>query len=89
MTTTADLRQARDAQVYAGTDDDRRRTQQCGGDAYPHNFVTEQEGTALARIVCTHCGTVRIEQQLDRNLVLTWSRADYEIADRFYRELVS
>jgi hypothetical protein len=61
----------------------------CGGDAYPHQFVTEQAGAALSRIVCSMCGTVRIEQRLDRSLVLTWSRTDYEIADRFYRELVS
>ena len=61
----------------------------CGGDVYPHQFVTEQAGAALSRIVCSMCGTVRIEQRLDRNLVLTWSRTDYEIADRFYRELVS
>jgi len=60
----------------------------CGGATYPHHFRTVQAGVALSRVVCTMCGTVRI-QQTGRNLVVSWSRADYEIADRFYRELVS
>lgn len=68
---------------------DQEGAVRCGGDEYPHDFVTEQAGAALSRIVCTMCGTVRIEQQMDRNLVMSWSRTDYEIADRFYRELVS
>ena len=59
--------------------------QNCTG----HQFATEQQGAALSRVDCSLCGAVRIEQSLDRNLVLVWSRTDYEIADRFYRELVS
>ncbi len=54
-----------------------------------HDFVVEQEGDVLSRVVCSDCGEVRIEQVIDRNFVLVWSSGDYQIADRFYRELVS
>lgn len=54
-----------------------------------HRYLVEQEGDVLSRLVCSHCGDVRIEQVIDRNFVLVWSAEDYRIADRFYRELVS
>lgn len=91
MTMTAHPRQTHDTVPNARrmTDVTEGQTARCGGAAYPHQFQTEQAGVALSRVVCTMCGIVRIRQQAERNAVDAWSRVDYEIADRFYRELVS
>ncbi len=83
MTLTAETRRA------AETLDGSRAPATCGGRTFPHEFETEQAGVVLSRVVCIMCGTVRIEQNLDRTTAVAWSRTDYEIADRFYRELVS
>lgn len=84
VTLTAEPRQTAGA-----LDGDLRVQSTCGGQTFPHDFRTEQAGVVLSRVVCMMCGTVRIEQAVDRTAAVSWSRTDYEIADRFYRELVS